>query len=75
MWFGNKGNDNDVAVSTRVRIARNLSGYPFPGRLSAEQEKRSAQKLQKYTRERNGRSMIFQNSARLSVKALLTSTL
>ena len=39
MWFGNKGNDNDVAVSTRVRIARNLSGYPFPGRLSAEQEK------------------------------------
>lgn len=36
MWYENKGKDNDVAVSTRVRLARNLNGYPFEGRLTSE---------------------------------------
>lgn len=28
----------DIAVSTRVRLARNLKDYPFPGRMSEKQE-------------------------------------
>lgn len=39
MWYMNKGKDNDVAVSTRVRLARNLSGYAFDGRLTEEKAK------------------------------------
>ena len=39
MWYQKIGNENDVAVSSRVRLARNLAGYPFGGHLSAEQEK------------------------------------
>ena len=39
MWYEKKGKDSDVAISTRVRIARNLSGYPFNGKLSEKQEK------------------------------------
>lgn len=32
--------DNDVVVSTRVRLARNLRGEPFPARLNTEGKKR-----------------------------------
>lgn len=32
--------ENDVVVSTRVRLARNLRGEPFPARLNAEGKKR-----------------------------------
>lgn len=34
-WYHIPGNQQDVAVSTRVRLARNLAGYPFPARLDA----------------------------------------
>lgn len=34
-WYHVPGNQQDVAVSTRVRLARNLAGYPFPARLDA----------------------------------------
>ena len=34
-WYHIPGNQQDVAVSTRVRLARNLVGYPFPARLDA----------------------------------------
>lgn len=32
-WFGDSAKDNDVVVSTRVRLARNLKDYPFSPRL------------------------------------------
>ena len=34
-WYHIPGNDQDIAVSTRVRFARNLREYPFPSRLDA----------------------------------------
>jgi len=36
-WYVSKGAEGDVAVSTRIRLARNLSGYPFPCRWTPEQ--------------------------------------
>lgn len=35
IWYKEK-NDNDIIVSTRVRLARNLEKYPFPNRLNDE---------------------------------------
>lgn len=32
-WFDIAGEENDVAVSTRVRFARNLKNIPFPSRM------------------------------------------
>ncbi len=32
-WFNEKGNMQDVVISTRVRFARNLEDYPFTSRL------------------------------------------
>ncbi|MBO5059912.1 MAG: protein arginine kinase [Clostridia bacterium] len=33
IWYKEK-NDNDIMVSTRIRLARNLDKYPFPGILN-----------------------------------------
>ena len=33
MWFENKGKEQSVAVSSRVRLARNLAGFPFVSKL------------------------------------------
>ncbi len=32
-WYRTTGRDSDIVVSTRVRLARNLTQYPFPGRM------------------------------------------
>lgn len=32
-WLREEGPDGDVAMSTRVRLARNVTGYPFAARL------------------------------------------
>ncbi|AUS95572.1 protein arginine kinase [Clostridium thermosuccinogenes] len=37
-WYIEKGPESDVAVSSRVRLARNLKNFPFPPRMSREQE-------------------------------------
>lgn len=36
-WYQKTGNDSDVVVSTRIRLARNLEHLPFPARMTAEQ--------------------------------------
>ena len=33
MWFEKSGNNSDIVISSRVRLARNLKGYKFPGIL------------------------------------------
>ena len=37
MWYESTGKDTDVVISTRIRLARNLAGIPFPGKMSAEE--------------------------------------
>lgn len=39
-WYMGLGNQGDVVLSTRVRLARNLEDYPFPARLDAEEKQR-----------------------------------
>ena len=38
-WYKNKGNEGDIVLSTRVRLARNFNDYPFPIRLDESQKK------------------------------------
>lgn len=35
-WLNNSGKDRDVVVSSRVRLARNLSSYNFPVKMNSE---------------------------------------
>lgn len=35
-WYIDKGPESDVILSSRIRLARNLQGYPFPNRMTRE---------------------------------------
>ncbi|MCR5188716.1 MAG: hypothetical protein K6C97_07245 [Treponema sp.] len=35
-WFAHKGPENDVVLSTRVRLVRNLADFPFPAKMNDE---------------------------------------
>ena len=35
-WMKGKGNDSDVVLSSRVRLARNFDKIPFPNRSYAK---------------------------------------
>lgn len=37
-WYVNTGEHGDVVLSTRIRLARNLAQYPFPGKLPASKK-------------------------------------
>lgn len=38
MWYTKKGNEGDIVLSSRVRLARNVKDIPFGNRMSKEQE-------------------------------------
>ena len=38
MWYTECGKDGDVVLSSRVRLARNLKGFPFPVRTNEQQQ-------------------------------------
>ncbi len=35
-WFNDEGRDSDVVLSTRIRLARNLKGIPYPGKMTKD---------------------------------------
>ncbi|MCQ2476580.1 MAG: protein arginine kinase [Clostridia bacterium] len=35
-WYGEKGDNGSIVLSTRIRLARNIEEYPFPSRLDVE---------------------------------------
>lgn len=39
-WYEDSGFQNDIVLSTRIRLARNIKGIPFPGKISVEDAKR-----------------------------------
>ena len=41
-----KNNDNGIVISTRMRLARNLDGVPFPNALSDKKKRRKKSKTQ-----------------------------
>lgn len=38
-WYSVHAPEDDIVVSTRIRLARNLEGIPFPARMTAAQRK------------------------------------
>ena len=44
-WFNKKGIDSDIVVSTRIRLARNISDIPFPSRWSDDNAKEVTEKV------------------------------
>lgn len=44
-WYESAGGESDVVFSSRVRFARNLSGYPFPNKMTLQQKCEVIQKV------------------------------
>ncbi|MEE1238614.1 MAG: protein arginine kinase [Acutalibacteraceae bacterium] len=52
-WYAEKSPQDDIVVSSRIRLARNLSGIPFPARMTAEQRKELNLKVKNAIAESN----------------------
>lgn len=52
IWYKQK-NDDDIVVSTRVRLARNLAKYPFPNAIGKEAAKKATSEIEKSISESN----------------------
>jgi protein arginine kinase len=46
-WYAQTGEQGDVALSTRVRLARNLADLPFPARLNANGKQKAAEEIRR----------------------------
>ncbi len=44
-WYEHEGNNSDVVLYSKVRLARNLADSPFPNRMSSEIKKSITKKL------------------------------
>lgn len=51
MWYNEKGKENDVVLSSRIRLARNVADYPFDSKL----DKTSAEEIIEKVRKALGR--------------------
>ena len=54
-WMGGADDAGGIVVSSRVRLARNLAGYPFPGRITPGQQQQVLEAV--LTAARNSRSL------------------
>jgi protein arginine kinase len=67
IWLRNMGPDSDVVMSTRIRLARNVEGRPFPGR--AKDEERAAVEVElrdAVRRAEVGTALVYKNVESLS---------
>lgn len=60
--------DNSIVVSTRIRLARNLKGYPFPSRLDSKRKNEIVQKV--YSALKDGNSAISADFQLIKVSEL-----
>ncbi len=44
-WYDTKGNGHDVVVSSRIRLARNLSSFPFTAKMDNKTSKEVVDKI------------------------------
>lgn len=52
-WYLEKCPEDDIVVSTRIRLARNIKGIPFPSRMNAAQRRQLNEQVKKAVLESN----------------------
>jgi len=45
-WINSKNKDNGIVLSSRIRLARNISKVPFPDKLSNEQGRKTVENIE-----------------------------
>ena len=44
-WYNEKGNNNDIVLASKIRLARNLRSIPFPCKMTNEMRKSVCKKI------------------------------
>jgi protein arginine kinase len=68
-WMKDPGPDNDIVLSSRIRLARNIGTIPFPNRASEEQLEQVAEIVRKSVQDLNnetGNAVIFIDLEKIS---------
>ena len=52
-WYFENSKDSDIVVSSRIRLARNIAGLPFPSRMTNDQRRELNEKVKKAISESN----------------------
>ena len=50
-WLEASGPDSDIVVSSRIRLARNIEGYPFLSKMTVEQQREVVEKVEEAVRK------------------------
>lgn len=58
-WYTEKGEQNNVVISTRIRLARNIDGFVYPWRLDEEGKKQLNAKVRGAVSETLGEGYTF----------------
>ena len=56
-WMEDHGRDNDIVISSRVRLARNSPDYPFPEHLSLQQEREFLEQVASIPKSKAGNGL------------------
>lgn len=56
-WMESTGRDSDIVISSRVRLARNSPDYPFPDRLSLQQEREFLEQVAAIPKTKTGNGL------------------
>lgn len=79
VWLSGQGKDSDIVMSTRLRLARNIQGFPFKGRISSADAHRLesflASKVVNMNIDRNMRYVQLSSVDELERKLLLENHL
>ena len=58
-WYDNISNNDDVVISSRVRLARNLEGFAFPQRMDEDTSKKAALSIKQALENAYGTKLAF----------------
>lgn len=70
-WYEIPGVEQDIAISTRVRFARNIDGYPFPSRLDAVKARELIGKVGQLLDKNGFLRLDFADVSRLTAESLV----
>lgn len=70
-WYDRIENTDDVVISSRIRLARNLSDFAFPGRLDADSSKKVALSVKQALENAFSDKLLFTEMNKNSEKNIL----
>ncbi|MBP5491980.1 MAG: protein arginine kinase [Clostridiales bacterium] len=64
-WYLEAGNDSDIVLSSRIRLARNLKGMPFPNRMNDTSRHKALEQIAEALLKYQGNALMRMDIAQL----------